>query len=309
MRAVVTGAAGFIGSTLCDALLSGGHEVLAVDCFTPYYDTDVKRTNAAGFTVVEADLRHADLHEWLAATDVVFHLAAQPGVRSSWADGFETYDSHNVLATQRLLEAAADRRVHRLVVASSSSVYGDVPHPVHEDAPLAPRSPYGVTKAAAEHLVGAYAAARGLETVILRLFTVYGPRQRPDMLIHRLIESALGGPACPLYGDGSQSRDFTYVDDVVSALLLSASADVERGATFNIAGGTCAPLSAVIDMVRDCVGQAPLLDRQGVQRGDVVSTRAVTEKARRALGWAPAVDLRQGIAAQVEWHLRQRTAA
>src|SRR4051812_32930977 len=220
MRALVTGVAGFIGSTLAEALVGNGDVVVGVDCFTPYYDAAQKRANlqrlaaTKQFTLAEADLRTAELPPLLDGVDVVYHQAGQPGVRLSWASGFAEYDSHNIIATQRLLEGARAAGVARVVYASSSSVYGNAPrYPTSEDDLPQPHSPYGVTKLAAEHLCNLYAANWGVHTVSLRYFTVYGPRQRPDMAMHRLIESALAGTPFPLYGDGSAVRDFTFVDD------------------------------------------------------------------------------------------------
>lgn len=305
MRVVVTGAAGFIGSTLANLLVATGHEVVALDCLTPYYDIEVKRANARGLDIAEDDLRSDDLREHFAGADVVFHLAAQPGVRASWNEGFAACESHNVLATQRVLEAVADARVPRVVVASSSSVYGEAGGVVDESSLLAPRSPYGVTKVAAEHLCRAYALERSVHPVLLRLFTVYGPRQRPDMAIHRLIASALGGGSFPLYGDGGQRRDFTYVDDVVRAMCDAAHADVEPGAAYNIAGGSTASIDDLVEMVAAAAGSRPDIRRLAPQAGDVRSTEASIDRAHRDLAWEPRVGLEDGVAAQVGWQARR----
>src|SRR5437879_4946163 len=230
MRALVTGAAGFVGSHLAEALLARGDTVVGVDCFTPYYDRSDKEQNiaaavaCAGFELVEADLRAADIEALLDGVDAVFHQAAQAGVRLSWSDGFADYVGHNVLATQRLLEAVQRARpAARVVYASSSSVYGNQPrYPTREDDLPKPFSPYGVTKLAAEHLCLLYADNWGVSTMSLRYFTVFGPRQRPDMSIHRLCEAAIHGVAFPCYGDGSQVREFTFVDDIVRGNLLAA---------------------------------------------------------------------------------------
>ena len=220
MRALVTGGAGFIGSHLAERLLDDGHQVRIVDCLTDYYDVAQKLANLElvgdRAEVLDLDLRTADVRSLVTDRDVVFHLAAQPGVRLSWADGFPAYDSCNVLATQRLLEACRGTSLSRFVYASSSSVYGDAErYPTLETDLPRPRSPYGVTKMAGEHLCTLYASAWQIPTVSLRYFTVYGPRQRPDMAFHRLCQSVITGDAFPLYGDGSQIRDFTFVDDVV----------------------------------------------------------------------------------------------
>lgn len=310
---LVTGVAGFIGSQLAEALLDQGHDVVGVDCFTPHYDRAVKEANLAGpsdrvgFRSVEADLRDADLVELLGGVEVVYHLAAQPGVRLSWSDGFATYDSCNVLATQRLLEAARQTGVRRVVYASSSSVYGNADaYPVTEADLPRPHSPYGVTKLAAEHLCGLYAANHGLSTVALRYFSVYGPRQRPDMAFHRLIEGALDGEPFPLYGDGSHVRDFTDVGDVVRANVLAGTADVEPGTVVNICAGGSTVLRDVIDAVGDAVGSPVLIEQHPEQAGDVQRTGGSNDAARRLLGWEPQTTLADGIAAQVAWHRSRR---
>jgi len=310
---LVTGAAGFIGSQLVDALLADGHEVVGVDAFTPYYDRATKESNLATarpherFRFVEADLRDADLAPLLDGVDVVFHQAAQPGVRLSWSDGFATYDACNVLATQRLLEAARQAGVRRGVYASSSSVYGNADrYPVDESDLPKPHSPYGVTKLAAEHLCGLYAANHGVSTVALRYFTVYGPRQRPDMAFHRLIESALDGEPFPLYGDGSHVRDFTYVGDVVRANALAGQADVPAGTVVNVCAGGSIAMRDVIDAVGEAVGSPVPVERHPEQPGDVQRTGGSGEAARRLLGWEPRTTLLDGIAAQVAWHRARR---
>lgn len=313
MRALVTGAAGFVGSHLAGALLSRGDEVLGLDAFTSYYDIGQKRDNLAalkrapGFQLVEIDLRTAPLDEYLHGCDVVFHQAAQPGVRASWG-AFTSYFEHNVLATQRLLEAARGADVQRFVYASSSSVYGNAPnYPTREIDMPRPHSPYGVTKLAGEHLVRLYGENWGVPTVALRYFTVYGPRQRPDMAMHRLIEASLLGRSFPLYGDGGQLRDFTYVEDVVAANLAAASGSLAPGSVFNIAGGGSVSMAALIDLVGELAGQPVHLDRLPPQAGDVLQTGGSIEAVQAALGWEPKVSLRAGLEAQVGWH-RSRLA-
>jgi len=310
---LVTGVAGFIGSQLAESLVAAGEEVIGVDCFTPYYDRPDKEANLAalraggGFRLVEADLRDADLEALLDGVDVVYHQAAQPGVRLSWSDGFATYDSCNVLATQLLLEASVHAGVRRFVYASSSSVYGNAEHyPVTEADLPHPHSPYGVTKLAAEHLCGLYAANHGLSTVALRYFTVYGPRQRPDMAFHRLIEGALDQQPFPLYGDGSHVRDFTFVGDVVRANVAAGRAEVAAGTVVNICAGGSTVLRDVIDAVGDAVGAPVPVERHPEQPGDVQRTGGSNDAARRLLGWEPQTSLTDGIAAQVEWHRRRR---
>jgi nucleoside-diphosphate-sugar epimerase len=238
----------------------------------------------------------------LEGADVIFHQAGQPGVRASWAEGFADYCSHNVLATQRLLEAAKRAETARFVYASSSSIYGNaVAFPVKEEDLPRPESPYGVTKLAAEHLCSLYAGNFGLSTVSLRYFTVYGPRQRPDMAFRRLVRSAFTGEAFPLYGTGHQIRDFTYVDDIVQANLLAAEADIAPGTVVNIAGGTHAEMLEVIDLVGQLAGRSVVLERLPRQAGDVDRTEASTVAAAQALKWQPEVSLSEGLGAMVEW--------
>ena len=311
MRALVTGAAGFIGSTLCDRLVAEGHDVVGVDCFTPAYDTAVKAANVDAlrrsdrFELLEVDLRTAPLEPIVEDADVVFHQAALAGVRASWDDRFAEYATHNVLATQRLLEAAKAADVRRFVYASSSSIYGNaLSYPTDEGVTPAPFSPYGVTKLAGEHLCTAYAHNFGLPTVALRYFTVFGPRQRPDMGVHRLIRSALRGEAFELYGDGSQQRELTYVDDVVDANVRAATSDVPPGFVCNIAGGSEVLLSTLIDLVGEVVGSPVPVRRVEAMPGDVRRNRGATDRAHQALGWAPTVSLRDGIERQLAW---QRT--
>jgi nucleoside-diphosphate-sugar epimerase len=314
MHAVVTGAAGFIGSHLVERLVSDGHPVRAIDCLTPYYDVRRKRENLdaidvlPGCTVLEADLRTCDLSELLEGVDAVFHQAGQPGVRASW-DHFGSYVEHNVIATQRLLEAVRGSGVRRFVFASSSSVYGDAPtYPTSEDDPPAPVSPYGVTKLAAEHLCGVYARNWGVPTVSLRYFTVFGPRQRPDMAMHRLIEAALSEQPFPMFGDGTQVRDFTFVGDVVEANVLAGSSAVPPGTVLNVAGGTASTLLEVLRIVEELTGHAVTLDRRPMERGDVRRTGGSIERTNALLGWRPTVSLREGLARQVAWQEGLRSA-
>ena len=312
MRAIVTGCAGFIGSHVVEACLARGDQVIGVDVMTDYYDVGQKRSNLEGallddrFEFVELDINDMPL-DLLDDVDVIYHQAGQPGVRSSWRDQFEEYVERNVLATQRLLEAAAQRGVARFVYASSSSLYGNAEHyPVDEAMRPQPFSPYGVTKLAAEHLCSLYGGNFGLSTVSLRYFTVYGPRQRPDMATHRLFEAALNGTPFPLFGTGDQLRDFTYVGDVVRANLLAGEADVEPGLVVNIAGGGQCSMHDLIAAVEDVTGRSIQIDRLDPERGDVGRTGALTDRAREQLGWEPQVALREGLAQQYEWHLSRR---
>jgi UDP-glucuronate 4-epimerase len=312
-RVVVTGAGGFVGSHLVETLLARGDTVVGIDCFTPYYDPGAKRQNLdracdhAAFTLVDADLRDTDLMPVLEGVDTVFHQAAQPGVRLSWSDGFGEYASHNVLATQRLLEAARDSEVRRIVYASSSSVYGNQDrYPTVETDLPRPYSPYGVTKLAAEHLCGLYAENWGLHTIALRYFTVFGPRQRPDMSIYRLCEAALTGATFPRFGDGEQIREFTYVADIVAANLCAADAVVEAGTVVNIAGGGEITLNELIRSVGELAGTAVGIEDHPAQAGDARRNGGATDRARALLGWEPEVGLRDGIASQLAWHADRR---
>ena len=312
MSVLVTGAAGFIGSQLAARLAGEGREVTGIDAFTDYYDLTTKRANAeaaqgVGVELVEADLRTVDLAPLLDGVDTVFHQAAQPGVRASWDHRFADYATHNVLATQRLLEAARHAGVQRFVYASSSSIYGNaLEYPTTEDTTPTPFSPYGVTKLSGEHLCRAYAHNFGFSAVSLRYFTVYGPRQRPDMSMHRLFEAALDGSAFPLYGNGTQVREFTHVTDVIAANLLAATSSVEPGAVFNISGGSEIALQDLIAAIEEVAGAAIRLDRRPPQPGDVQRNGGDTTRARDELGWSPAVGLADGLQSQLDWHRSRR---
>jgi nucleoside-diphosphate-sugar epimerase len=314
MTAIVTGAAGFIGSHLVERLLADGVAVRGIDCFTPYYERQRKEAHLRealqhpAFELVEADLRDADLPALLQGADVVYHLAAQPGVRPSWSEGFATYVENNVLVTQRILEEARSLPgLRRLVLASSSSVYGaQDTYPTTEDSPCRPSSPYGVTKLATEALSGAYAQNFGVPTVCLRYFTVYGPRQRPDMAMARLIAAACDGTPFPRYGDGEQRREFTHVADVVEATVRAGQAsadDVAPATVLNVAGGSSATLREAIEAIEAAIGRPVAIEQHDDQPGDVRVTSADITRARRLLGWSPAVPLGDGLRAQVEWHL------
>ena len=300
MKYVVTGAAGFIGSHLAQALQDGGHEVLGVDSFTDYYERSRKQRNAAGLDVLEADLSRAPLEPILAGADGVFHLAGQPGVRASWGEGFQLYLDRNVRATQRVFEAAADAGI-RVVFASSSSVSGDAEtYPTPEDVVPQPISPYGITKLACEHLAVAIERARGLEAVVLRYFTVYGPRQRPDMAFTAMLEALARGERFRLFGDGSAARSFTYVGDAVTATIAAMSLG-RGGETYNVGGGDEATMNEAIALVEEVSGQHLDVERVEAAAGDVKRTKADVSKAVADLGWAPETALRDGLAAQWEW--------
>lgn len=303
---MVTGAAGFIGSTLCERLLAEGAEVVGIDCLTDYYDTRIKQANAAPlrdhakFTWVEGDLVTLDLTPLLDGVTAVYHQAAQAGVRASWGREFSVYTHCNVEATQRLLEAAKGRGV-RIVYASSSSVYGDVERvPMHEDDRPQPHSPYGVTKLAAEHLCRLYTRNFGVETVSLRYFTVFGARQRPDMAMHRWIHACLTGGRIELFGDGSQRRDFTHVDDIVEANLLAARRG-QPGAVYNVGGGNQVDMATLIETIVRLTGNRATIDRQPKAHGDVRQTLADIGAAKRDLGFAPKVGLEAGLRNEIAW--------
>ena len=297
MRYVVTGAAGFIGSHLAETLQAAGHDVVGVDCFTDYYDPAEKEENARGLELVRIDLTEADLD--LDGVDGVFHLAAQPGVRS-FGDVFPVYVRRNLLATQRVFEACARARV-RAVFASSSSVYGEAEtYPTPETTEPRPISPYGITKLGCEHLARAYAAAFGLDAVALRYFTVYGPRQRPDMFVRRVCDALVEGRTFEIYGTGEQSRSFTYVADAVEA-TMRAMESAEPGAVFNVGGGEEATMLEAIALLERLAGRT--LDVRRVERakGDVSRTSADVSRIATALAWRPQTSLADGLARTWSW--------
>jgi len=312
LRCLVTGAAGFIGSALCRRLLNESHEVVGIDSFLPYYDRRIKeqnlpRADAANWTFLEKDvvdvfaLRDGAAPELVAGVDVVFHQAAQAGVRSSWGKDFSIYTHNNILATQLLLEACKAAGGVKVVYASSSSVYGETERfPMNEDDVPAPVSPYGVSKLAGEHLARLYHHNFGLHTVSLRYFTVYGPGQRPDMAFHRLIRSAYTGDEFRMFGDGEQTRDFTFVGDIVQANLDAARAG-QAGAVYNLGGGTRVSMNQVIEMVERVTGKQPNVKREGRQKGDVTNTGADTTRARDDFGFKPSVSLEEGLAREAEY--------
>lgn len=309
MRALVTGVAGFIGSQLARALLRRGYRVDGIDAFTDAYPSRLKRLNLDelvqqdAFSFHEADLRDVGLEQYTEPVEVVFHLAAIAGVRASWERGFRDYVENNILATQRLLEAARHTSRPRIVYASSSSIYGNAPrYPVHEGDPKRPHSPYGVSKLAGEHLCDTYADAFGLHTVSLRYFSVYGPRQRPDMGVHRMIEAALHGHTFRVFGDGTQVRDMTFVEDVVEATVLAGERDVVAGAVMNIAGGSEISVNDLLALVGRAAQRPVDTVHVEARAGDVERTGGDTGQARAALGWRPRTGLAEGLEAQVAWH-------
>jgi nucleoside-diphosphate-sugar epimerase len=311
MRVLITGAAGFIGSHLTEACIERGWQVTAIDSLTTYYSPADKVRNAEAFSrhprclYLEQDLIDVDLSALMRDIDVVFHLAAQAGVRASWGQGFDAYTQLNVTALQRLLEASLHAKsLQKFVFASSSSVYGDAEAlPTTEDQILRPISPYGATKALGEHLCYLYYRAFGLSTVALRFFSVYGPRQRPDMGFHRLIEAGLSGAVFSLYGDGEQTRDFTYVDDIIDGILSSAS-KATPGTVLNLGGGARISMNDAIELVRQ---EFPNLavDRLETGRGDARDTAADISRARELIGYEPKTTVPEGIARQINWHLER----
>ncbi len=301
-RALVTGAAGFIGSHLCEALIARGDTVLGVDSFTDYYSPARKRANLTEAFASGLEFRHVDLtcdplEPVVADVDVVYHLAGQPGVRQSWGADFELYAQRNLLATQRLLEATARGGNARFVFASSSSVYGHIGLPAREFDPLAPVSPYGMTKAACEQLIDVYRRVHGLSAVSLRYFTAYGPRQRPEMAFAAFIRAVLLGKRLHVLGDGSQVRDFTFVSDVVAATIAAAERGTEPA--YNISGGGSCTLLEAIAQIERLSGRRAKLRFSPPARGDALRTSADLTAARRDLDYEPAVALGDGLARQI----------
>jgi UDP-glucose 4-epimerase len=318
MKTVVTGCAGFIGSHLCDRLLADGHEVVGIDSFENYYARPIKEANLSaarelpGFSLVEADIVELasedgpdgsgrdSLTAILRGASCVYHLAAQAGVRASWGTTFDVYTRNNVLATQRVLESSLAAEVPKVVYASSSSVYGDQQVlPFKETMRCQPRSPYGVTKLAAEHLCGLYQANYGLNTAALRFFTVYGPRQRPDMAFHKFARALLEDREIAVYGDGRQTRDFTFVSDIVDGLVLARQAPA--GAVLNLGGGNRVSLHEAIITLGAVAGIEPKLSLQSVEAGDVRDTWADVSLASELIGYEPRVSLETGLAREYEW--------
>lgn len=308
MKALVTGAAGFIGSNIARRLIDDGWEVVGIDSFTDYYDPQLKRQNLASLPsgrldFIEADLLTVDANKLLEDIDIVFHQAGQPGVRKSWGADFGVYIDSNVLVTQRLLEAARFAPIlKKFVYASSSSVYGNAARfPVIEgDAPK-PLSPYGVTKLAAEHLCTLYAENFGVPTVSLRYFTVYGPGQRPDMAFTRFVRAAVLDEEITIFGGGEQIRDFTFISDIVDANVRAALAPTHLGSVFNVAGGSSISVNDSLAMLASLAGAPLKINFIGAVPGDVARTGGSTEAFRSAVGWVPSVTIEQGLAAQLEW--------
>jgi len=303
MKALVTGCAGFIGSNLVDKLLESGYEVIGIDCYTDYYPKSIKERNISeavkkhNFKLIQEDiLNMSEFPE----VDYVFHLAAQAGVRASWGKSFDIYTKNNIEATQRILEFYKERSIKKLVYASSSSVYGDVQLPMREDSPLRPLSPYGVTKLAGENLCYLYWKNYDIPTISLRYFTVYGPRQRPDMAIHKFVNAILNKKAITIYDDGTQMRDFTYVSDVVSANIAAAEKNIV-GRVFNIGGSSEISVNMLIEKISHRVGMDAIVRYEEKQKGDARFTRADVSSAKENLNWTPRVDLDKGRTKYIDW--------
>ncbi|MDB9303346.1 GDP-mannose 4,6-dehydratase [Nodularia spumigena CS-591/12] len=308
-KTIVTGAAGFIGSHLVEALLQQGKEVIGIDQFNDYYDPILKHKSIAhlqdapNFTLIAEDMQVLDWQTLLQDVEVVYHQAAQAGVRASWGEGFRNYTERNISATQILLEAAKDAEdLKRLVFASTSSVYGDAETlPTHEKIPPQPVSPYGITKLAAERLCRLYHKNFGVPMVALRYFTVYGPRQRPDMAFHKFFKAILQDEAIPIYGDGQQTRDFTFVSDVIAANLAAATVPQAVGEIFNIGGGSRVVLAEVLETMAEIVGKPIQKNYIEKAMGDARHTAADVSKARQILGYQPQVSLREGLTQEWQW--------
>ncbi|MBH8561226.1 NAD-dependent epimerase/dehydratase family protein [Nostoc sp. CENA67] len=308
-KIIVTGAAGFIGSHLVEALLQQGEEVVGIDEFNDYYDPMLKYKNIAhlrsspNFTLIEGNIQFLDWQTLLKNVDVVYHQAAQAGVRASWGKGFRFYTERNISATQVLLEAAKDaQNLKRLVFASTSSVYGDAETlPTHEGICPQPVSPYGITKLAAERLCGLYHKNFGVPCVALRYFTVYGPKQRPDMAFHKFFKSILQDEAIPIYGDGQQTRDFTFVSDAIAANLAAATAPEAVGEIINIGGGSRVVLSEVLDTMAEIIGKPIKKNYIEKAMGDARHTAADVSKAQRILEYKPKISLTEGLTQEWQW--------
>jgi UDP-glucose 4-epimerase len=308
-KIIVTGVAGFIGSHLAEALLKQGHEVIGIDEFNDYYDPILKRKNIANFqdspnfTLVEENIQSLDWQKLLLDVELIYHQAAQAGVRASWGQGFRAYTERNINATQVLLEAAKDaQKLQRFVFASTSSIYGDAETlPTNEEIKPLPVSPYGITKLAAERLGFLYHKNFGVPFVALRYFTVYGPRQRPDMAFHKFFKAVLADEAIPVYGDGQQTRDFTFVSDAIAANLAAAIVPEAVGQIFNIGGGSRLVLAEVLDTMAEIVGKP--IKRNHIEKamGDARHTAADVSKARKILNYQPQVSLRDGLTQEWEW--------
>lgn len=308
MRAVITGVAGFVGSAIAKRALAEGHEIVGVDSLTSYYDPRIKHANLEAlppgdFTFVNEDINKLDLDRLLEGAEFVFHQAGQPGVRKSWGEEFAIYADANIMATQRLLESARkSQSLKKFVYASSSSLYGNAEgFPTSETAVPQPISPYGVSKLAGEHLCSLYAANFSVPTVSLRYFTVYGPGQRPDMAFTRFVKAAVLNEEIRIFGTGEQIRDYTYIDDVVEANILAATAETAPGAVYNVAGGTSVSVNDVLRIVEEIHGAELNVRYVDAVAGDVFRTGGDVRAIKRDLDWGPDVSLREGLTRHYEW--------
>jgi UDP-glucose 4-epimerase len=312
MKCLITGVAGFIGSHLAEKLVELGNQVIGIDCFTDYYPREIKENNLANlrnhpqFKFIETNLvsiKTEDFQPLLDGVEYIFHQAAQAGVRASWGATFASYTENNVLATQRLLEAVKTynpSNLKRFIYASSSSIYGDTDVlPMKEDNRLQPISPYGVTKLAAEHLCYLYWKNYGIPTVSLRYFTVYGPQQRPDMAFHKFIKALLKKEKLIVFDDGNQTRDFTYIADIIQGNILAMEKG-RPGQAYNLGGGHRVKLNELLDLLDELIGTKGQRVYQEKQKGDVRDTLADTTKARIELGFKPTYELKQGLTNQIE---------
>ncbi len=308
MKCVITGAAGFIGSALSKKLLSRGHRVVGIDNFSPYYARALKKANLdrlkglKGFSFKEKDILSAGFPELLRGAEYVFHLAAQAGVRSSWGEEFKIYTDNNIMASQKLLEAVKNcRSLKKLVYASSSSVYGDAEElPARETTPTNPMSPYGVSKLAAEKLCLLYQKNYGVPAVAVRLFTVYGPGQRPDMAFNIFVKKILGGEALPVFSGGRQTRDFTYIDDITEGIILAAGKGIP-GEVYNLGGGNRISLNGAIKIIERLAGRKACVLRKGSVKGDMKHTWADISKAKKQLGYSPKTKIEEGLRKEYAW--------
>jgi len=307
LKTLVTGAAGFIGSHLCEYLIEQGCRVLGIDCFMDNYPRAIKEANISNlrshqnFEFVEGSLLEVDITGLLDRVNLVFHQSALAGVRTSWGKNFKVYTDNNILGTQTLLEACKEQRVEKFIFASSSSVYGETRDlPMRESSLPFPVSPYGVSKLAAEHLCLLYHKNFGIPIVALRYFTVYGPRQRPDMAFHRFLRWALEDKPIEVYGDGKQSRDFTHVNDIVAANWLAVE-KAQAGEVYNVGGGSRVTLNQVVEIMKELVGREIEVRYMETQKGDVRHTYADMTKAKERLGYQPGVSIQDGLRTEFEW--------
>jgi UDP-glucuronate 4-epimerase len=308
MKILVTGAAGFIGSHLCEKLLTDlQNEVIGVDTFIGPTPNDLKQVNLEGlrkhprFQLIEADLKTANLEKMLHGMDVIYHLAGMPGVRSSWGKEFGPYITNNIVVTQRLLEAVKNQPLQKFIYASTSSVYGEKDGKVMENARLTPLSPYGITKLTGEHLCNVYHNSYNIPVVIVRFFTVYGPRQRPDMAFHRFITQILKEEPITIYGDGNQSRDFTYISDCIEGISTIVNKDNLIGETINIGGKERATVNEVITIIEQLTEKKAIIHYSPKISGEPKHTWADISNAQKLLGHDPKISLREGLAEEIEY--------